>query len=360
MAVGVGVVIAKAERERRASRRRSTDHRLGLLADELLAGGLKRTAVGQLDLAIEMLERGNGSVDGGRAVHETRKALKRLRTLLRLVRAQLGETAFAREDGVLSSVGRALSGARDADVMLATLDQLIARHPRKLTGRSGVSRLRARLVADQQRMARAALGEESTRAQALADLHACRERMGAWSLPERGGFELVEPGLLRSYQQGRQRLRRAARSKGEDLRRMHAWRKRVKDLRYAVEMLQRRDSSDSTGAHEPRGKRARRRRAQAHKDAARLRRLARSAEQLGEMLGEDHDLAVLAGLIRSAGKRGGGDTARIGRGTRKTLLKLISRRRRELRRRALREGERLYRRTPKKFVRRIGAALERR
>src|SRR5450759_2899266 len=57
MAVGVGVVIAKAERERRASRRRSTDHRLGLLADELLAGGLKRTAVGQLDLAIEMLER---------------------------------------------------------------------------------------------------------------------------------------------------------------------------------------------------------------------------------------------------------------------------------------------------------------
>jgi hypothetical protein len=41
------------------------------------------------------------------------------------------------------------------------------------------------------------------------------------------------------------------------------------------------------------------------------------------------------------------------------LLKLIARRRRELRRRALRRGARLYRRSPKTFTRRIRAAHRR-
>ena len=41
------------------------------------------------------------------------------------------------------------------------------------------------------------------------------------------------------------------------------------------------------------------------------------------------------------------------RKTRKRLLKLIARRRKSLRKRALCEGERLYRRRPKKFMRRL-------
>jgi hypothetical protein len=45
-----------------------------------------------------------------------------------------------------------------------------------------------------------------------------------------------------------------------------------------------------------------------------------------------------------------------GRGTRKALLKLIARRRKRLRKRALRDGRRLFARTPKGFVRRVRAA----
>ena len=45
-----------------------------------------------------------------------------------------------------------------------------------------------------------------------------------------------------------------------------------------------------------------------------------------------------------------------GPGTRKALLKLIARRRKRLRRRALREGRRVFARSPKSFVRRVRAA----
>jgi hypothetical protein len=94
---------------------------------------------------------------------------------------------------------------------------------------------------------------------------------------------------------------------------------------------------------EPRGKHGKKARKRRGADA-RLHRLAKRADTLGETLGEDHDLAVLAERVR----RGAQSTR-----TRKTLLKLIARRQRELQKRALRDGKRLYRRSPKKLVRRV-------
>ena len=49
-------------------------------------------------------------------MHETRKALKRLRALVRLLREELGEQAFERENAALRDVARRLAGARDAEV----------------------------------------------------------------------------------------------------------------------------------------------------------------------------------------------------------------------------------------------------
>jgi CHAD domain-containing protein len=122
---------------------------------------------------------------------------------------------------------------------------------------------------------------------------------------------------------------------------MHRWRKRVKDLRYAAEMLQQTQQPGPEG----------------HGADAHLRRVAKRADDLGEMLGEDHDLAVLAERVRTATKRRGRGRSRksrpLRRSTRNTLLKLIARRRRKLRKRALRDGERLYRRSAKLFVRRL-------
>jgi CHAD domain-containing protein len=326
--VGVGAALAKAERERRCARLRRRERQLGLRAGEPLARAMQRMALAQADLAIELL--GGGTHDNGthragapdgNAVHETRKALKRLRAMLGLLAGELGEHAYERESRTLRDVGRLLSGARDAEVMLATLDALIERHPRKLTRRGGVRRLRARLAAEHERRQRHTLGEPAALAQALGQLRAFRARAGAWSLSERAGIELVQDDLQRLYQQGRRRHRRAARTNGADMQAMHQWRKRVKDLRYATEML------DQPS-------------------------LARRADSLGETLGEDHDLAVLAQRIRTDAKRAKG-SQRVGRRTRKLLLGVIAKRRRKLQRRALRKGRRLYADSPKKFLRRV-------
>ena len=47
---------------------------------------------------------------------------------------------------------------------------------------------------------------------------------------------------------------------------------------------------------------------------------------------------------------GGGRMGAPGRKTRRTILKLIKRRRGRLRKRALRQGKRVYRRSPKRFM----------
>ena len=63
-------------------------------------------ALAQLDLAVEMLATENGAVSPSEAIHEVRKALKRLRALLSLVSDQLGEEAVARDRAVLRRVAR--------------------------------------------------------------------------------------------------------------------------------------------------------------------------------------------------------------------------------------------------------------
>jgi CHAD domain-containing protein len=344
--VALGVTVAQAERSRRAAKaelRRA--RRFAQLPGEPLPEALRRIALGQLDLAIELLggetvgdvgavsddgdvtnggsAHGNGSATRRRApdakaIHDTRKALKRLRALVRLLREQLGESAYRREHAILRDVARRLASARDAEVMVATLDALLQRHPRKLASRRPLIELRKRLVAERAVAARRAAADEVLRAQVLADLSGLRERAQRWELPAREGIAVLESDLRRTYRQGRYRMRRVARGKG-GAHGAHEWRKRVKDLRYAAEILG-------------------------------LRPVARRADELGELLGEEHDLVVLAGLLPPPGR--GPFKGKRGKRARRALLKRIARRRRQLRKRALREGERLYRRKPKKFVRR--------
>ncbi len=355
VALGIGIAVAKADRERRVERRRRVDRKLGLLHGEHLADGLQRMALGQIDVAIEQLNRDRDRVPGEKAVHETRKALKRLRALIRLLEHELGEHAHARENAALREIAQQLAAARDAQVMLSTLDALIARHPQRLK-RGGVRKLRKRLLAEHARTQRRTLGDPAARAELLGELSALRARVEAWKLRDRDGLSLIEADLNRLYRQGRKRYTRLARGKRSGTNAMHQWRKRVKDLRYAAEMLQRREvkSKAARGGK----KRRRRKHARALRDMQRLQLIAQRADRLGELLGEDHDLAVLAEHIRGARRRDRDrdHTWRLPPRTRKTLLTLIARRRRKLRRQAMRDGQRLYRAKPSKFIRRLRKA----
>ena len=91
--------------------------------------GVRRIAVEQIERAQNELQaKGDHAV----AVHETRKALKRLRALLRLVRPAMGDDVFKQENAQLREIGLSLSGARDRHVLLETVN--------KLEGAAGLSR----------------------------------------------------------------------------------------------------------------------------------------------------------------------------------------------------------------------------
>ncbi|HEV2982075.1 MAG TPA: CHAD domain-containing protein, partial [Solirubrobacteraceae bacterium] len=248
--LGRALVLALAERDRRAQQARHRRERgFALLAGEPALVGLRRMFIGQLDLTIELLAGENGATPAAEAVHETRKALKRMRTLLRLLEDELGEQAAQREQVLLREAGRKLAGARDSEVLVATLEALMQEHPRRLEHRPGVKRLHARLLAERERATTELLGDQVTRAEVLSDLRQARAGMQAWQPEAKAGMSGLERGYRQLYARGRRRYERAAGERGERAVAMHRWRKSVKDLRYAAEALSRLDpQADEPGA----------------------------------------------------------------------------------------------------------------
>jgi CHAD domain-containing protein len=353
-ALSRALALALAERDRRAQQARlRRERQFALLVREPALIGLRRIFIGQLDLTIELLAGDNGAMPAAEAVHETRKALKRMRTLVRLLEDELGEKAAQREQVLLREAGRKLAGARDSEVLVATLEQLMREHPRRLEHRPGVARLHARLLAERERATAQLLGDQLTRSEVLSDLRELRARVQQWQPQPKQGLRGLERPFRRLYAKGRRRCARAAGARGDRAAAMHRWRKSVKDLRYAAEALsvQPEHSGPMAAFGAASGLRPVVSRTKRRERKDRVARLARRADRLGELLGEEHDLFVLAQRVREQG---------CGRRTRRSLLKIINSRRKRLRRRALRDGERLYRRRPGRALRRVRREFARR
>jgi CHAD domain-containing protein len=300
-------------------------------------------AVAQAESAADSL---TAAESGGaaRAVHEARKSIKRARAIVRLLEGELGDETSVREQARLRRAAAGLAGARDAEVMLATLEAVTKRHRKKLGKRKGVDRLHRRLAADR-KAAERDLFEPANRLRVASELRAFAAGADTWQLGDRPGLDPIAAALRSVYAAGRKRMAKAGGKRGGRMRTMHQWRKRVKDLRYAAEALQGNTASESG----PGRKRAHS--AHAAKGSWWLADLATDADELGELLGEEHDLAVLGEWISDNGASAG-----AGRSTRRALRKLIRRRRAKLRRRALRRGKSLYELGPRKFIARVARA----
>jgi CHAD domain-containing protein len=343
VAVRVGLALAKAGTERRSARLRRGERRLGLLDREPALAGLRRMMLAQADLAIEALTSADSGARGEQAVHETRKAIKRMRALLRLLREDLGDPVYARENAVLRELGHSLSGARDAEVMFATFQALTRRGSKQLRARRGVARLRAELQAERERTRTELLEDAAGRRRAIGQLKAFSDRAGRWDTD--ASERAVYRGAGRLYGRGRRGRRQAKRGKRPHTRRMHEWRKRVKDLRYATEALGPLEQGAAGG------------KASKAKPAKWVRRVAKRANRLSELLGEEHDLAVLSEWIED--RCSGRGRPAVARRTAKELSRLIAKRRRNLRKRALRQGKGLYGHPSREFTRHLRAARSR-
>jgi CHAD domain-containing protein len=284
--------------------------------------GVRRLAREQLDDAVRLigteLER-----DPVTAVHDARKALKRTRCLLRLAQRRMGRGAYRREQAALREIGRALSASRDADVMVGTVDKLAERYVGQLAAPQ-FEALRKRLVGEAE-VARATTDGQANR-RALAELRAAAKRADAWPLDDAAATELAD-GAARAYARGRRAMR--ASEKEPTAERFHDWRKRVQDLRYQSRALQ--------GAW-PRVMRAQ----------------AKEAHALADLLGDEHDLAVLSEKLESGRSAAGKAPIDVD-----AVRELIEQRRAELRAAAHELGRRLYAEAPKAFARRLRSYLKR-
>jgi CHAD domain-containing protein len=278
---------------------------------EGVAEGIRRIGQGRAAHAMERL-RAASDADFAASVHEARKDLKKLRSLLRLVRNGLGKQAYAERSARYRDAGRALSGARDAAVRLETLAALEDRFGDQLPGRA-IAAFRRELEAER--------GEASGAAglEAARDLIAEALALGDLRLPD-GGWEVLEPGLRRSYRRGRQAMRTTRRDPSAA--NVHDWRKRIKDLWYHLRLVQ-------------------------ESWPALLVPAAEEAHRLSELLGDHHDLAALG---QRAGRSPAFSSAELG-----SLTARVEAAQEEVLREAAPIAERLYAERPKAFTKRIGS-----
>jgi CHAD domain-containing protein len=286
---------------------------------EAVADAIRRCAQEQLENAIEKLT-ADPADDPVAAVHDARKSLKKTRSLLRLARGSMKPIERRRENALFRDAGRSLSGVRDADVMIEAIDKLAKRYGDDAP-QATLMTIRARLKEDRART-RDHAGQSDAEQQAAHDLGAALARVPRWKL-DGDGWELIEPGLGRTYRAGRRAMRKArAKPTVENL---HEWRKRCKDLWYDLRLL---------GPLAPNVM-------QGHAD---------DAHQLSDLLGDDHDLAVLRTAIAESTHAIPANTDAADR--------LIEQRRAELQGEALATGERLYAERPQVFMRRMRSYWE--
>jgi CHAD domain-containing protein len=284
-----------------------------LKGEEGAAEGIRRIALGRAGKAIEELDVESGAEDLADSIHAARKDLKKLRAVVRLVRSELGDDLYRAENGRYRDAGRRLGRSRDAEVKVETLNSLRERYGQDLLLATWLIALEgerdevAGQVSGEQR--KSALGEARTAVAGGV------EEIPRWPLDD-DSWQLVETGLLSSYRRGRRAMKSVCvEPTGENV---HEWRKRAKDLWYQLRIL---------------------------RDAWRpvLAGTADQAHQLAELLGEHHDLAVLAEDL--SGRELAGD--------REAVTDAIERRQEELIEEAVDVGTRLFAEKPKAFGRRL-------
>ncbi|MEH3054424.1 MAG: CHAD domain-containing protein [Patulibacter minatonensis] len=208
----------------------------GLHEGEPVREGVVLVALDQLDVAIAALSGGQASA---KAVHTSRKIFKRVRAIVRVAKSGLGAEVVGRDQAALRDAGRRLAGARDAKVVVDTLDKLLARFPDDLDA-AAFAPLRERL-ADEHAEAEQAAGQDTGAIPAVLDeLRTVRADIARWELGDDASAVLSQ-GLHRIHRKGRKALRAARESTGEArTEAMHDLRKRAKDLWHAAELLERR------------------------------------------------------------------------------------------------------------------------
>ena len=199
--------------------------------------------------------------------HRGRVACKKIRAILRLVRSQ-HPGRCTRADVFLRTSARQISALREAGAVRCTFDNLL-RHSRKAADGKVAREVRRVIMNTDHSDPRAGAATRRPLARFKARMIRLSAEFAKWELDD-GGFEAIADGLADTY---RQACHACARLSADSPAGFHVWRKRAKAHGYHLRLL--RLAWPTV-----------------------MNRWEKAADELGECLGNEHDLAVLQDRIR--------------------------------------------------------------
>jgi CHAD domain-containing protein len=203
-------------------------------------------------------------------IHSARKAIKKLRALLHSLRVASDRGVIDRHDAALKALARQLSGARDSAVMLqtlSTLNQEFAPYIKVATVKTLEKNLRKQYQLEISR--RDEPGMSQMLVKELAGIQS--DITDFISRSEGLDHQVLISALENIYRAGRRGWKKArAGGKPKDF---HNWRRKVKNLWYLARLIK-------------------------DWNPGRFGRLVQQLDDLGEVLGFDHDMFVLQLFIQ--------------------------------------------------------------
>lgn len=256
------------------------DFRLGVV--EPLPVGLKRLTTSELEAAAGRFYDGEEAF--ATAVHEARKSTKRVRAVLRLIRFEVGEQVFSFEDDLMRNTARMVAPARDSRILVESIDVLDRVYGHLLV--NGVlEETREVLDMSRQQIEVRVMEDPEIVVSVVENFERAHSRYSDWPVEAsarniygvgvRDEFAAIGPGFQKTYSQGRNRMVYAYGSPSAE--KFHRWRKSVKYFRHQMELLTPLWPEVVVG-------------------------MAITLERVGELLGQDHDLAMLVHALNTDGR----------------------------------------------------------
>jgi CHAD domain-containing protein len=285
-----------------------------LKANESVPDGIRRIIHQEVEDATKRLTHGAANRgERDEAIHEARKSIKKIRGVIRLMQAELGQI-YKQENQRLGQTGRQLSELRDAQAIIEIFDGVAGKYRQQLKPQAARA-IRRGLLKNKQETERR-IDVDVVARRAAATLRNISKKVDEWPLKS-DGFHALAPGLKRRYRRGKEAM--AAANKHPAPETFHEWRKRVKDHWYHIRLLE----SLWTEV---------------------LKARESALKDLETWLGDDHNLVVLRErLDQNPEQYGTEQNVELF----KSLIESYSA---ELREKSLSLGERLYEQKPKLLV----------
>lgn len=274
---------------------------------EPMVEGIGRIAREVIRESIALL--GDSTIDPGRRVHDVRTGMKRVRALLRMIRCEIGDDLFRRDDHHFRSVAHSLAPNRDRAVLADTIARLRQSDP-AIFDNVSIFDVWQRVGADESGRP---VSSDDLFDSAVALLREGEGYLDQW-LVGRNDFRGVQKGINRVYRRGRLLCARVRSDPTPE--RIHDWRRQVKYLWYIMTVLS------------PIWPRV-------------MSALAAEYRSLSALLGDDHDLYLLHTKLAA-------DESLFA-----PLVRTIDLRRSAILKLAGKSGEHLFADAPRRHVRRL-------